>query len=209
MRSHFVAEFSNLDRPLPFSLDVNIVSFDHLSIPYPCLVTHHLSLALRHDCQSSQTASDFGFASSVSEWLESERDLDSRLARATFVLQDYPPLPLEHSMDTVPQRSELLLQYKIVSGTGAALFESSIPLSKERRLERTGLARSKRRAGRGVASFSWLLTDDRREDAKVPDAPVEGTHSIQCRLDTRLRKAEEEWREEVLERELVSASQDA
>ncbi|GAA5894013.1 uncharacterized protein JCM6883_003695 [Sporobolomyces salmoneus] len=191
------------DLPFPFSIDVRLDSFHELSLPYPCLVTHQFSLPLRHDCQSSAQATDFAVPSTISEWLDAEEDISSTLARTTFVLLDYPPLPLVESFGAVSQRSEVLLRYKLLSVSNDSLFEATIPLSKERRLERVGVVKSKRRSDRGgVAIFSYEVKGDQGEGS-ARETTEEVIDEVKNDLESRLKKCEEEWREEVVERERI------
>jgi hypothetical protein len=199
-------DFASLQfrRPFPFSLDIELKSVHPATMPYPCFATHQFSLALRHDCQSTLQATSLGAPATISQWLDSADDLTAGLARTTFILLEYPPLPLAQSVGTVPQRSEVLLRHLISSSTGEVLFETTVPISRERRIERSGEAKSKRSSNGGFAIFGWKLHSIHEDGQTAQKPTTETVEQIENRLESRLRSFEKEWREEVVEREQVS-----
>ncbi|GAA5984385.1 hypothetical protein JCM5350_003342 [Sporobolomyces pararoseus] len=194
------ASFRIDELPFPFSLKIVLNSLLDCSIPFPCLVTHQFELQLRHDCQSTEQATLFNGSSSVSEYLESAQSLSP--VTVPVFLVDYPPLPLKSGSGTVPQRSGILLRYRMLSSDRSVLFETSVPLSKERRIDRAGLVKSKRSLTGATAIFRWQIEHD-REEGRGGDALPDTDRTEVCRskLETRLQELEQEWREEVVERE--------
>ncbi|GAA5962324.1 hypothetical protein JCM3765_002940 [Sporobolomyces pararoseus] len=190
--------------PFPFSLKIEIDPLHDCSIPFPCLVTHQFEIQLRHDCQSSEEATRFlGGSSTVSEYLESAQDFSK--ITTLIINTDYPPLPREFGSGIVPQRSGILLRYAMVSSDEDVLFETSVSLSKERRIDRAGLVKSKRNSTGVSAIFRWQVECDQEGGRRNGDEPSDTEIIEECRskLETRLRDLEEEWREEVVERESV------
>lgn len=190
-----------MDRPFPFTINLRLDHLEQVPLPSPCFVTHEFSLALRDDCQSSEQATPISAPFTIPEWLDSEGDSATNVALSSFDLDEYPQLPAPRSPGPLPQRSEILLRYRVLSVTNEILFEAIIPLSKGRRIERKGITKSKRSSNGGVAAVSWEIEDF----GEISDEVSELDFGIaKKKLETRLQEFEKEWRQEVVEREKVS-----
>jgi len=194
------------DLPFPLHIDVHVQDLN-VSLPAPCLVRHEMSLALRHDCESSQDATEIGRPVTVDEWIDSS-PTSPRLAIAAFTLHDYPILPPSSAYDNnrnmiLPQRSELLLRYRLLSLTDDALFEATFPLSKDRRIPTKGSTKPKKTSnGEGKSALlTWTIDGSvRREVAEGSEYEGE----VMKGLEERLTELETEWRDECVQREIVS-----
>ncbi|GAA5880304.1 hypothetical protein JCM16303_003889 [Sporobolomyces ruberrimus] len=194
------SDFRVENLPFPFTINLRLDHLEQVPLPSPCFVTHEFSLALRDDCQSSEQATPISDPFTIPEWLDSEGDSATNVALSSFDLDEYPQLPAPRSPGPLPQRSEILLRYRVLSVTNEILFEAIIPLSKGRRIERKGITKSKRSSNGGVAAVSWEIEDF----GEISDEVSELDFGIaKKKLETRLQEFEKEWRQEVVEREKV------
>jgi len=194
------------DLPFPVRLEFKIANLT-IPLPAPCLVRHEISLALRHDCQSSADPTEIECPATTAEWIE-KSSASPRPVLASFTLHDYPLLPPSTARDKdrnpiLPQRSELLLRYRILSITNESLFEVTFPLSKDRRILTKGTSKPKKTShGEGkTVLLSWKFDGSVRRQVEE-GSEYEG--EVMKGLEERLGDLEKEWRNEVVERETVS-----